>query len=317
MIGPGIVNLLLGLLFAAAAALTAVDAAHPRRVRNALFWGLTAAGFLFGDRLGDLANGLGLVALAALAALGLGRGEPPTTSPDERGALSARLRGRLFLPALVVPAVTLAGSLLLPGAHWRGRPLVAPGSAAVMSLAAGALLALAAAYALLRPPAAAPAQEGRRLLDQVGWAVVLPQALAALGAVFALAGVGTATERLLAPVLPLAGPPAAVALYTVGCAALTVLTGNAFAAFPVMAAGVGLPVLVRRLGADPAAVGALGMLSGFCGTLVSPVAANFNLVPVALLDLPDRYAVIRVQAPTAAVLLLAATALLYLFGLPR
>jgi len=83
--------------------------------------------------------------------------------------------------------------------------------------------------------------------------------------------------------------------------------GNAFAAFPVMTAAVGLPVLVRQWGGAPEVVCAIGMLSGFCGTLMTPMAANFNIVPANLLELPDRDApfngVIRAQVPTALPLL--------------
>jgi uncharacterized membrane protein len=79
--------------------------------------------------------------------------------------------------------------------------------------------------------------------------------------------------------------------------------GNAFAAFPVMASAVGIPLLVRAYGADPVPVAAIGMLAGFCGTLMTPMAANFNLVPAALLDLKDRNGVIRAQVPTALPLL--------------
>jgi uncharacterized membrane protein len=53
------------------------------------------------------------------------------------------------------------------------------------------------------------------------------------------------------------------------------------------------------------------MLSGFCGTLMTPMAANFNLVPAALLGLKDRYAVIKVQIPTAILVLAANTGLMY------
>ena len=55
-------------------------------------------------------------------------------------------------------------------------------------LGLGVLLALAAIFAWLRPPAIAPLQEGRRLIDAIGWAAVLPQMLAALGVLFAAAG---------------------------------------------------------------------------------------------------------------------------------
>jgi len=83
----------------------------------------------------------------------------------------------------------------------------------------------------------------------------------------------------------------------------TMIMGNAFAAFPVMMAGIGLPLLVHKHGAAPAVLGSLGMLTGYCGTLLTPMAANFNIVPAVLLELRDQYAVIRAQWPTALVLL--------------
>jgi uncharacterized membrane protein len=62
---------------------------------------------------------------------------------------------------------------------------------------------------------------------------------------------------------------------------------------------------------------AIGMLSGFCGTLMTPMAANFNIVPSALLELPDENAVIKVQIPTALVLLAANIVLMNLFVFRR
>ena len=88
-----------------------------------------------------------------------------------------------------------------------------------------------------------------------------------------------------------------------GMALFTIVMGNAFAAFPVMAAAIGMPILVRQFGGDPAVVAAIGMLAGFCGTLLTPMAANFNIVPAALLDLKDRNGVIKAQVATALPLL--------------
>jgi uncharacterized membrane protein len=119
--------------------------------------------------------------------------------------------------------------------------------------------------------------------------------------------VGTEVGNLFTRYLTLDARLPAVAAYGVGMALFTVLMGNAFAAFPVMTAALGLPVLVQRFGGDPSVVCAIGMLSGFCGTLMTPMAANFNVVPANLLELPDRNAafnaVIRTQAPTALPLL--------------
>ena len=313
MIGLGFVYALAGLMFAAVAVLSALDASHPRRWGNAAFWGLVAASFLVGDRIGNLGNGVLVIALALVAGFGLlGRGAPATTTPAERTASALRLGERLFLPALIVPATAILGALVLGKLAIAGRPLMDPKQATLISLALGALIAAAAAMAMLRPPPLAPLQEGRRLMDTVGWAALLPQALAALGAVFAAAGVGRVVGDLIGAVIPLDSRLAVVCAYTLGMAGFTAVMGNAFAAFPVMTAAIGLPLIVRKFGGDPAIMGAIGMLSGFCGTLTTPMAANFNIVPVALLELPDRWAVIRAQLPTALALLAVNTALMYL-----
>ena len=81
-----------------------------------------------------------------------------------------------------------------------------------------------------------------------------------------------------------------------------------------MTAGIALPILVGRFDGDPAVVASIGMLSGFCGTLMTPLAANFNLVPAALLELPDRYAVIKAQIPTALPLLIVNVVLMYVLA---
>ncbi len=175
-------------------------------------------------------------------------------------------------------------------------------------------MALATGYVWLRPRPATPFVEGVRLMDAIGWAAVLPQMLASLGAVFALAGVGDVVGRLAGEAIPHGSLIGAVLAYALGMTLFTMVMGNAFAAFPVMAAGVGVPLLIHAHHGNPAIVAAVGMLAGFCGTLMTPMAANFNLVPAALLELRDRNAVIRQQIATALPLLCVNIALLYGFG---
>ena len=315
MIGVEQVYALVGLMFAAVAVLSARDRENPRRWRNAAFWGLVAVSFLTGGRIGGFANGLLVIALALIAGLGgLGIGRPATTSPEERQAGALRLGDRLFLPTLIVPTVSIIGSLTLKSLSIGGHALVAAKDVTLVSLAIGVIAALAVAMPMLKAPLLAPLQEGRKLMDTVGWAALLPQTLAALGAVFAAAGVGQVVGHLIGYVVPLDNRLIAVCAYTLGMAGFTVMMGNAFAAFPVMTAAIGLPLIVRRFGGDPAVMGAIGMLSGFCGTLVTPMAANFNLVPAALLEIPDRWAVIRAQAPTAIALLIVNTVLMYVLA---
>ena len=155
------------------------------------------------------------------------------------------------------------------------------------------------------------------MMESVSWAALLPQTLAALGVVFLLAGGGTVIGGLATHWLPLDTRFAAVCAFTLGMALFTMIMGNAFAAFPVMATAIGLPLIVGKFGGDAAVMGAIGMLSGFCGTLMTPMAANFNIVPAALLELPDRNGVIKVQVPTGLMLLAVNTVLMYLLVFPR
>jgi uncharacterized membrane protein len=319
------VYLITGLLFAAWAGFSASDRENRKRWRNTVFWALVAVSFLFGGRLGDLGNGLLVIALALIAGLGgLGLGQPATTSAEERAARAERRGDGLFGVALVVPVVTLLLTLALmlppllglPKPTIAGRPLLGVEQPSVVALAIGVVTALVVGMLWIRPRPLVPLQESRRLIDSVGWAAVLPQALAALGGVFAAAGVGKAVGALTSGWIPQDNAFAVVAAYTCGMALFTIIMGNAFAAFPIMTAAIGLPLIVGRLHGDPVIMAAIGMLSGFCGTLLTPMAANFNVVPAVLLELPDRNAVlngvIRAQAPTGLILLGINTLLMYL-----
>ncbi|WP_375291040.1 DUF979 domain-containing protein, partial [Qipengyuania sp.] len=285
------------------------------RKGNAAFWGLLAASFLFGSHLSDFANGVLVLAMVAVAGAGwLSRSEPPTTSPSERVVFSQRFGNRLFLPALVVPLTAVAGTLLYNYTPLGQTGLFEPRRETLLLFGIGVLIALFVAMIWLRPPALAPAEEGRRLLDSIGWAAILPQMLAALGAVFALAGVGDIIGGVAGAVIPGGSVLATVIVYALGMALFTIIMGNAFAAFPVMAAAIGIPLLVEQYGGNAAVIGAVGMLAGFCGTLLTPMAANFNIVPAALLELKDQNGVIRQQIGTAIPLWVCNVAIIYVGG---
>lgn len=300
-----------GLVFACFAFLGVGDRGNPRRFGNAAFWGLLAASFLLGSHLGDVENGFLALALAGVGGFGLLGSGRPAMSNTERAASARRWGNWLFVPALLIPATALTGTMVFPHASLGHEPIVDPKQVTVISLALGVAIAWIAAGVWFRPAPLTALQEGRRLMDTIGWAAVLPQMLASLGAVFALAGVGRAVGTLATETIPLDSPLASVVAYCIGMAVFTAIMGNAFAAFPVMTAAIGLPLIVHRFGGSPAIMGAIGMLSGFCGTLTTPMAANFNIVPAALLELPDRNAVIKAQLPTAFVLLLCNTILMY------
>jgi uncharacterized membrane protein len=297
---------LAGLMMAGVALVNLRDPTNPRRLNNTVFWGIYAITFLFGSHLPDVMNGFLVIGMVLVASIrGLGQGRIEGASAVTRQESATRWGNRLFIPALTIPLVTVLGTLLFKKITFHGASLVDLKQVTVISLAIATVIALVVGMAMLRPPLMAPIKEARRLLDAVGWAAVLPQMLAALGALFAIAGVGTVISGLAQRWIPLDNPSVVVLTYTIGMAVFTMIMGNAFAAFPVMTAGIGLPLIVHRFGGDPAIMAAIGMLSGFCGTLMTPMAANFNIVPTALLELPDENAVIKVQIPTALILLAA------------
>jgi uncharacterized membrane protein len=292
--------------------LTIRDRGNPKRFTTALFWGLLACTFLFDKALEQLVGrdhaqeifGLVVIAIALIAGFGgVGMGRHDFPLVPQRQETARRLGNRLFLPALAVPIVTVFGTIGLKGIAIGGLPLLDPNYLTLTSLAVAAAVALLLGWVITGGTPLAAVRESRRLIDAVGWAIVLPQMLAMLGSVFVVAKTGDAIRLLVTFMLPGDNVFLTVALYCVGMALFTMIMGNAFAAFPVMTAGVALPFLVRNHGADPAPLVAIGMYAGYCGTLMTPMAANFNLVPAALLELKDRYGVIKVQTPTALLLL--------------
>lgn len=255
--------------------------------------------------------GIGVIALAVLSPR-MRRGHLVERDESARLADARRLGHRLFGPAVLIPLVTLLVALFGGRVAFGRWHLFDPTRMTLTGLALACVIALLAALRVTRARPAAGLSEGRRLLDTLGWAALLPLTLAALGGVFAATGVGTAVADLVRMVIPVNSMLACVAAYGFGMVLFTVIMGNAFAAFPVLTAGVGLPLLIQMHGANPAILGSLGMLTGYCGTLFTPMAANFNIVPVALLELPNQNDVIRAQWKTGAALLVVNLALMYL-----
>jgi len=306
---------LAGAVFTGFAIGSARDETNSKRWGNAAFWALLAVSFWFGDFLGDIGNGVLVLLLVAIAGAHLiGRGTKQTTSGEERERSSARYGNKLFLPALVIPFTAFIGTLLFNYTPLKGLGLIDPKAVTLVLFGTGVILAMIICYAWLRPPAIASLDEGSRLANSIGWAMVLPQMLASLGVIFAAAGIGTTIGALVGAIIPSGSIFLAVLLYALGMVVFTMIMGNAFAAFPVMAAAIGVPILIHGNGGNPAVIGAVGMLSGFCGTLMTPMAANFNIVPAALLELRNQYGVIKVQVPTALMMLIVNIVILYVAG---
>ncbi|ORM73220.1 hypothetical protein HA48_10660 [Pantoea wallisii] len=324
---------LAGAILLIVAVLSWRDSANPRRFTTGLFWALYGVIFLIGDgayqlmaqwagdaevgrRALHIAVGVAVVLMALIAGCGGVRlGRYHQRSDEQKQESAKRLGNKLFLPALAIPVVTVIGVLAFNHIPGLQDSVFGPGNHATLvtlfSMMVGCILGWLIALKITHEKPVQSMQETRRLLDAVGWAFILPQILATLGLLFTTAGVGTAISHLTEQYLAVDNRLIAVAVYAIGMALLTMVMGNAFAAFPIVTAGIGIPILVLQHGGNPAVMAAIGMFSGYCGTLMTPMAANFNIVPARLLELPDRNAVIKAQVPTGVLLLLVNIFLLY------
>ena len=304
---------LAGVVLAITSFMTLTDRSNPKRWSTGLFWGLFAIAFLIGERLAPAVVGVGVLVMALIAGFGgVGFGKHEEMPDKARRASADRLGNKLFIPALAIPLVTVFGAMFLKDIRFGDVALLDPANSTFVSLGLGCLIALGLACWLTRDTPVQAMRESRRLTEALGWALVLPQMLAMLGLMFNDAGVGKAVAHLATSYINMDFRLVAVMVYVLGMAMFTIIMGNGFAAFPVMTGGIGVPVLVGVYGANPAVMAAIGMFSGYCGTLMTPMAANYNIVPAALLELPDKYAVIKAQVPTALALLVVNIVLLYL-----
>ena len=285
--------------------LTVLDKKHSGKWGTAMFWGIYGISFIWGKEIPTAAVGGMVVVMALIAgAKWMGMGDYLSAATDFRRKMADQYGLWLFGPALAVPLVTFLVA-------W-----MAPKMGALVGLGIGSIVALILAFLLTRIMPVQAFQEGRRMLDAVGWAIILSQFLAALGFLFDKAGVGKVVAEMVSTVVPVDIRLATVIAYCVGMALFTMVMGNAFAAFAVITTGIGIPLVIKMHGADPAIAGVIAMLSGYCGTLMTPMAANFNVVPAALLEMTDKNGVIRAQVMTAVPLLVVNIFLMYFLAFP-
>jgi uncharacterized membrane protein len=304
--------IIVGILLATIAIFTLLDKNHPKRLSSGIFWLIYALIFLVGNWLPDAVVGIMVIVMALLAGSGKvigGKHQQPDLTQRQQDA--KRFGNKLFIPALTIPLMAIVATLLPKGFSIGSLQLIDPKNATIIGVGLGCILALFIGALITKSRPTQGIHEARRLLDALSWAIVLPQMLAMLGLVFSASGVDTAVGAALTNYINLDYKLIAALIYVLGMALFTIIMGNAFVAFPIIMGGVGIPILIGHFGANPAMVAAIGMLSGYCGTLMTPMAANFNIIPAALLELQDRNLVIKAQLPSGIGILLANLILLY------
>ncbi len=298
----------IGAIFALVGVKALKDDGCPKKATTAAFWFLLAFTFICGPWVPKWLVGAAIVLMAVLTAIkGVVQTKNDVPVPEEVRKNADKFGYKIFIPALCIAVVAVVGATLgskVPALSWLTANNAIGLSGFVALLAALLLTKCSPKYAVV---------DGTRLMDNVSTTGILPQLLSALGALFTAAGVGDAISYYVSMIVPENSLLVACFIYCLGMALFTMIMGNGFAAFSVIMVGVGVPFLISK-GADPVVVGALGLTAAYCGTLCTPMAANFNIVPAALLETKNKYSVIKSQIPFAICMLLTHVVLLYLFA---
>ena len=292
---------LIGLYMASTMIFTLKDKNHKTRIGTALFWGIVSVIFIFGNFIPPVVVGCLVVIIGCLSAfkqINMGTLKQLDSTFTQLKAESLGLK--IFIPSL---AIALIAMLVATFTQISG----------TVAIGISSTIALILTFILTKATPAQFAEDSNRMFQSVGVFSILPQLLASLGALFTAAGVGDVISSMISGVIPQGSPLAGVIAYCVGMALFTAIMGNGFAAFSVITVGVGIPFVFAQ-GGDPIICSALALTAGFCGTLLTPMAANFNMLPAALLETKDKNSVIKVQAPFAIILLIIHIILMYTLG---
>ncbi|MEG0288440.1 MAG: DUF979 domain-containing protein [Carnobacterium sp.] len=293
--------IVIGLLLIYTASKVFRDVNHPTRFGTALFWLLLGIVFAFGNFIPAMIDGVLIMVMGVLTLFKQVRlGEVKTVDEDKALEASDRLGNKIFIPviALAVVAVPIAQFTPLGGQ---------------VGIGIGAVVSLLIAIFLTKSKPKMVLDEGDRMIQQVGTTGILPQLLAALGVIFTAAGVGDVIASGISTFIPEGNRLLGVIAYVLGMVIFTMIMGNGFAAFTVITAGIGLPFVIAQ-GGDPVIAGALALTAGFCGTLLTPMAANFNALPAALLEMKNPNGVIKEQAPFAIIMIVVHIVLMYFWA---
>ncbi|WP_277257320.1 DUF979 domain-containing protein [Merdimonas faecis] len=287
-----VVYIVMGLITIYTGVKNARDKENPSRVGTAVFWCALGIVLAFGRWIPAMIDGILVIVMTLPAILGkvkIGKSEAPSEkSVDQRyNAIGMKI----FAPALSIGVFAILFAIFLPDLG------------AIVGIGAGIIVSviLLMAFSKENTPKVF-LQDSERLLSTVGPLSMLPMLLASLGAVFTAAGVGEVISEIVGNVIPKGNVNVGIIVFAIGMALFTMIMGNAFAAITVMTVGIGAP-FVLQYGADPVVIGMLALTCGYCGTLCTPMAANFNIVPIAMLDMKNRFGVIKNQIIPAIILL--------------
>ena len=287
-IGLNVVWVIIGLITIYAGIKNLLDKENPSRVGTAVFWCSFGIVCGFGSWLPAKVSGA-LVLIMCLPPIfkkvKIGKTDNPTKEHTEQQF--KKIGMKIFVPAFSVAVCSLFFALF-------------SNMSSMVAITVGVIVAmiLLMAFDAKQNKPAVFLNDSERFLGITGPLSMLPQLLGCLGGVFTAAGVGDVIAQLVEEIVPKGNVNIGIIVYAIGMVLFTMIMGNAFAAITVMTVGIGAP-FVLAYGANPVVIGMLALTCGYCGTLLTPMAANFNILPVAILNMKDRWGAIKNQVLVA------------------
>ncbi|EGP5267258.1 DUF979 domain-containing protein [Enterococcus faecium] len=296
-----ILYIVMGLVLIYTGVRNLTDQTNPHRYGSAFFWTVLGVVIAGGRWLPAIVNG-GLIFAMTIPAIAkrVSKGESRLPSKAYMEKMSDKLGMKIFIPALSIGVFAILFALFT-------------NLGALVGVGVGVFAAMLILMFFSRDNRPSTfLDDAADMLGTVGPLSMLPMLLASLGAVFTSAGVGTVISNAVGTIVPEGNVNIGIVIYALGMVIFTVIMGNAFAAITVMTVGIGAPFVFSH-GANPALIGMVALTCGFCGTLLTPMAANFNIVPVAMLEMKDKYGVIKNQLFIALFMLVFQIAYMILF----
>ena len=291
-IGLNVVWVIIGLITIYAGIKNLLDKENPSRVGTAVFWCSFGIVCGFGSWLPAKVSGV-LVLIMCLPPIfkkvKIGKTDNPTKEHTEQQF--KKIGMKIFVPAFSVAVCSLFFALF-------------SNMSSMVAITVGVIVAmvLLMAFDTKQNKPAVFLNDSERFLGITGPLSMLPQLLGCLGGVVTAAGVGDVIAQLVEKIVPKGNVNIGIIIYAIGMVLFTMIMGNAFAAITVMTVGIGAP-FVLAYGANPVVIGMLALTCGYCGTLLTPMAANFNILPVAILNMKDRWGAIKNQVLVAIIML--------------
>lgn len=286
-----VVWIIVGLIAFYAGIKNLMDKENTSRIGTAIFWCSFGVVTALGSWLPPKVSGALVIVMcmpAIFKKVKVGRVNAPTREYTK--AQYSKIGMKIFVPALTVAVMSLFFALFSNVSSMVG-----------ITIGVAISMVLLMVYSRDNKPKVF-LDDSERFLSLMGPLCMLPQLLGCLGGVFTAAGVGDVVAGLVGNVVPEGNVNLGIVVYAIGMMLFTMIMGNAYAAITVMTVGIGGP-FVLAYGANPVVIGMLALTCGFCGTLCTPMAANFNIVPVAILDMKDRWGVIKNQVLVAIIMI--------------